>query len=45
MKFIKGVMIGSMITASAMMMYSDGVNNNKKKIMKKGKQIAKRMGF
>lgn len=45
MKFFKGVMIGSMITASAMMMYSDGVNNNKKKFMKKGKQLVKRMGF
>ena len=45
MKFIKGVMIGTMITAGAMMMYSEGLNNNKKKIMKKGKQIAKRMGF
>ena len=45
MKFTKGLMIGTLITASAMMMYSDGVNNNKKRMMKKGKQIAKRMGM
>ena len=45
MKFIKGMMIGSMITAGAMMMYSDGVNNNKKKMIKKGKQFARKMGM
>lgn len=45
MKFVKGIMIGSMITAGAMMMYSDGINNNKKKMIKKGKQFAKKMGM
>ena len=43
MSFVKGIMIGSLITAGTMMMYSEGVDENKKKMMKKGKQIAKRI--
>ena len=43
MKFMKGVMIGSAITASAMMMYSGTVDMGKKKMVKKGKQLMKRM--
>lgn len=47
MKFIKGVMIGTMISAGVMMMYSDtiGMKGTRKKAMKKGKQIAKKMGI
>lgn len=45
MKFMHGVMLGTLITAGTMMYYSEGVDNNKKKMMKKGKQIAKRMGI
>lgn len=44
MKFTKGMIVGSMITAGVIMMYSDG-NMNTKKIMKKGKQLAKKMGI
>lgn len=44
MKFTKGMIIGSVITAGIMMMYADN-NMNTKKIMKKGKQLAKRMGI
>lgn len=43
MSFMKGVMIGSLITAGTMMMYSEGIDESKKKMMKKGKQIAKKM--
>lgn len=43
MNFMKGLMIGSIITAGTMMMYSEGVDNSKKMIMKKGKQFAKKM--
>ena len=43
MNFVKGVMIGTLITAGTMMMYSEGLDENKKKMMKKGKQIAKRI--
>lgn len=44
MKFTKGMIIGSVITAGVMIMYADN-NMNTKKIMKKGKQLAKRMGI
>ena len=43
MKFVKGVALGAIITASAMMMYSEGIDDNKKKIMKKGKQLIRKM--
>ena len=43
MNFVKGIMVGTLITAGTMMMYSEGVDVNKKKMMKKGKQIAKRI--
>lgn len=43
MNFAKGVMIGSLITAGTLMMYSENLDQNKKKVMKKGKQLVKRM--
>ena len=43
MKFMKGVLIGTLITAGTMMMYSEGVDTNKKKMIKKGKQLARKM--
>ena len=43
MNFIKGVMLGTLITAGTMMMYSEGIDESKKKMMRKGKQIAKKM--
>ena len=43
MKFTKGIIIGSMITAGIMMMYSD--NMDTKKMMKKGKQMMRKMGI
>ena len=42
MKFTKGILLGSMITAGIMMMYTDN-NMNAKKMMKKGKQLARKM--
>ena len=45
MKFIKGMVIGGMVTMGAVMMYNEMSNRNKKQIMKKGKQIVKRMGI
>ena len=42
-KHYKGIIIGSMITAGIMMMYTD--NMDTKKIMKKGKQMMKKMGI
>lgn len=36
-------MIGSLITAGTMMMYSEGLDENKKKMLKKGRQFAKKI--
>lgn len=43
MKFVKGVALGAIITAGAMMMYSEGIDDNKKRMMKKGKQLVRKM--
>jgi len=43
MKFTKGIITGSMITAGIMMMYTD--NMDTKKMMKKGKQMMRKMGI
>lgn len=45
MKFVKGMLIGTLVSAGIVMMYNDNLNTGKKKIMKKGKQLAKRMGI
>ena len=42
MKFTKGMLVGSMITAGIMMMYAD--NMSTRKLMKKGKQFVRNMG-
>ena len=43
MKFIKGVMIGTLVSAGAIWMFSEASNMDTKKMMKKGKQIARKM--
>ncbi|MCI8309880.1 MAG: hypothetical protein HFJ45_06885 [Clostridia bacterium] len=45
MKFVKGVMIGTIITAGAMLLYSETVDDEKKKMVKKGKQFARKIGL
>ena len=45
MKFTKGMILGSIVTAGTMMMYSDAIDSSKKKIMKKGKQMIKKMKY
>ena len=45
MKFVHGIMLGTIITAGAMMYYSEGLDDKKKKMVKKGKQMAKRVGI
>lgn len=42
---MKGIIVGTLLTAGAMMYFSEGVDNNKKKMLKKGKQMVKRMGI
>ncbi len=46
MKFAKGLIIGGIITTGIIMMYNerDMLNKGKKKMIKKGKQMAKKMG-
>lgn len=43
MNFMKGVMVGTLITAGTMMMYSENLDENKKRMFKKGKQMARRI--
>ena len=45
MKFVKGVLVGGIITAGVAMMYAETMEQSKRKMMKKGKQLAKRMGI
>ena len=47
MKFIKGMLVGGVVSAGAIIMYKEmyGNNNTKKQMMKKGKQFAKKMGI
>ena len=44
MKFVKGMLIGSMVTAGVAMIYAENMGFHKNPIMKKGKKFAKKMG-
>ncbi len=44
MKFVKGILIGTMVSAGIMMLCNDNMNMNKKRMIKKGKQFARKMG-
>ena len=39
------MLIGGIVTAGVAMVYAETMGQNKKKMMKKGKQFAKRMGI
>ena len=45
MKFVKGMIVGTVISAGMFMMYNETSNKSKKKIMKKGKKFLKDMGM
>ena len=45
MKFMKGILIGGIVTAGIAMMYAETMDQNKRRMMKKGKQFVKRMGI
>jgi len=45
MKFVKGMIIGGLISAGVTMMCADVMQPNKKKMMKMGKQFARKMGM
>ena len=44
MKFIKGAMIGGIVATGIYMMYSENEGNIRKKMIKKGKNIMKKIG-
>lgn len=45
MKFIKGVMIGTLVSAGAIWMFSEASKMDTKRMMKKGKRFLKNMGM
>ncbi len=45
MKFVKGMIIGGMVSAGAMMVYKEMSGKNKKQMIKKGRQFARKMGI
>lgn len=45
MKFVKGILIGSMLTAGIAMVYADSMGLDKNKMMKKGKKLVKKIGM
>lgn len=45
MKFTKGLLIGGLVTAGILMMCSDDCMKSPKKMTKKGKQFARKMGL
>lgn len=45
MKFVKGMVLGGIVSAGAMMMYKEISGKNKKQMVKMGRQFAKKMGI
>lgn len=45
MKFVKGVMIGTLVSAGVVWMYNETTTKDKKKFIKKGKKFLKEMGM
>lgn len=45
MKVIRGMLIGGIIATGVYMLYSDSLQKDRKKLMKTGKQVIKKMGM
>ena len=45
MKFVKGMLIGGLISAGVAMMCTESMQPNKRKMMKMGKQFVRKMGI
>ncbi len=45
MKFIKGIVLGGLLVTGAAMMYTEMGKTSKKKMMKKGRQMIRKMGI
>lgn len=44
MKFVKGMIMGGIVSAGVMMLYKEMSGKSKKQMIKKGKQFAKKIG-
>ncbi len=45
MKFVKGMLIGGLVSAGVAMIYAGTMEKNKKRVIKKGKQFARKLGI
>ena len=45
MKFVKGMLVGVLISAGVAMMCSDAMEPSKRKMVKMGRQFARKMGI
>lgn len=45
MKFVKGMVMGTIVAAGVVMMYRESLGMDKKKMIKNGKKLAKKMGI
>ena len=45
MKFVKGMIMGTLISAGVVMLYNENNMMKKNKMMKKGRQFVKKMGI
>lgn len=45
MKFVKGMIVGTLISAGVVMACSDNMESQKRKMIKKGRQFARKMGI
>lgn len=45
MKFVKGMIMGTLISAGVVMVWSDSMSSQRKRMMKKGKQFVRKMGM
>ena len=45
MKLVKGMLIGGMVSAGLVMIYGESMGLNKKKILKHGRKLIKKVGL
>ena len=45
MRFVKGMLVGGMLSAGIALICADGMCDNKKKMIKKGKQLVRKFGM
>lgn len=45
MKFVKGMILGTIVSAGLVIAYTETTGQDAKKIMKKGKKMIKKMGI